>query len=77
MPSLYAQKKSDGQDPQRGRSSRKKERNVPLMEGSLNANLRLSYSSKKTEVILKNGMGVLQGVKTIVRLKNGASSGEV
>jgi hypothetical protein len=43
------------------------------MVASLNANLRLSYSSKKTEVILKEGTVKKQDVLVSVRSGNGVA----
>jgi hypothetical protein len=73
MPSLYAQKKSGGLDPQRGRSSRKKERNVPLLTAFMNQNMKLCYTQNEYLVPLKNEMGQVRGASTSVRLKIGAT----
>jgi hypothetical protein len=42
----------------------------------MNLNLKLSLTPSESVVPLKNGMGQIRAVKTIVRLKNGASSEE-
>ena len=72
MPYQYAQKKSDGQNPQRGPFLKKKERNVPLLEGSMNRGLKLKSIPAESVVQLKNGLGLIRAVKTIAKCEIGA-----
>ncbi|NBW23231.1 MAG: hypothetical protein EBR82_86335 [Caulobacteraceae bacterium] len=72
----YAQKKSGGQNPQRGPSLKKKKRNVPFLEGSMNLGLRLKHTPKESVVQLKNGLGQMRVAKITVTCESGATSEE-
>lgn len=76
MPYQYAQKKSGGPNLQRGPFLKKKERNVPLLEGSMNLNLKLCHTPSESVVQLKNGMGQMRVVKTTAKCASGVISEE-
>ena len=66
-------KKSDGPNPQLMLSLKKKERNVPLLEGSTNQNLKLNYTPKESVVLLKHGQGQMRVAKTIAKSASGVT----
>jgi hypothetical protein len=68
-----APRKSVGQNPQHGPSSKKKERNVPLMVAYTDLKLKLCYTPKESVVPLRNGRVRKQDVYISAKSGNGVT----
>jgi hypothetical protein len=76
MTSPSAPRKSVGANPQRGPSSKKKERNVPLMVAYTDLRLKLCHTPVESMVMLRNGRVRKQDVLAIAKSGVGAISEE-